>query len=104
MIRIFSFLEDGAWHDLKEIAWKMRIPVEDLSDYCETLFKREIVECDTESCRVRIGSEFLNMITVLSVGSIWEKVAQKGRRDSDRPAAEALSDPSHLYAKHDGQS
>jgi hypothetical protein len=77
MIRIFRFLEDGAWHDLKEIAWKMRIPVEDLSDYCEMLFKREIVEYDSASCRVRIGSEFLNMITVLNA---WDRSGKKWRR------------------------
>jgi len=75
MIQIFRFLEDGAWHKLKDIAWKTRVPVEDLLDYCVTLSKHEIVEYEAQSGRVRIGRELMGMITMLNaynrVGKKW---------------------------------
>jgi hypothetical protein len=77
MIQIFGFLEDGAWHRLKDVARKMRVPIEDLSDYCETLSRHEIVEYDAEACRVRIGSLFLSMITVLNA---YDRAGKKWRR------------------------
>ncbi len=77
MIQIFRFLEDGAWHSLKDIAWKMRVPIEDLRDYCVTLSKHKLVEHDVDSSRVRVGSEFMNMMTVLNA---YDRAGGKWRR------------------------
>lgn len=66
VIEVFRFLEDGAWHSLKQIALKTRVPIEDLSDYCATLSKHRVVEYDSESGRVRIGRELVNIIAVLN--------------------------------------
>jgi hypothetical protein len=59
------------------MASKMRVPIEDLSDYCVTLSKHELVEYDAESCRVRIGSEFMNVITMLNA---YDRAGRKWRR------------------------
>ena len=65
VIRIFRFLEDGGWHNLKEIASKTRCPIEDLSDYCGILSKHGDVEYDANSGRVRIGCELTSIIKTL---------------------------------------
>jgi hypothetical protein len=77
MIQIFRLLEDGAWHSLKEVAWKTRVPIEDLIDCCLTLSRHEVVEYDAESDRVRIGHELKNMITMLNA---HDRVGEKWRR------------------------
>jgi hypothetical protein len=66
MIQIFRFLEDGSWHSLKELALKMRVPMEDLGGYCAALSEHEIVDYDAESGRVRIGRDLKKMITTLN--------------------------------------
>jgi hypothetical protein len=79
MIQIFSFLEDGAWHNLKDIAWKTRVPVEHLRDYCVTLSRHEIVEYDAQSGRIRLGRELMDMITMLNANNrVGQKWCRKG--------------------------
>jgi hypothetical protein len=73
MIRVFRFLEDGAWHSLKELAGKTGFPVRDLSGYCAVLSKHQVVEYDAESGRVRMGREFAKVIAALRVGDRAEK-------------------------------
>jgi hypothetical protein len=77
VIAIFRFLEDGAWHSLKHIASKTSVPIEDLSDYCATLSKHEVVEYDADSGRVRIGPELIKMMTALNA---HDRLTGKWRR------------------------
>jgi hypothetical protein len=66
VLAIFRFLEDGAWHSLKHIAWKTKVPIEDLCDYCASLSEHEVLEYDADSGRVRIGRELIKMLTTLN--------------------------------------
>jgi hypothetical protein len=77
MIQIFRFLEDGAWHSLKDIARKTKVPIEDLSDYCVILSKHEVVEYDADSGKVKIGRELVKMITTLNA---YDRAGQKWPR------------------------
>jgi hypothetical protein len=77
VIAIFRFLEDGAWHSLKHIASKTSVPIEDLSDYCATLSKHEVVEYDADSGRVRIGRELVSMMAALNA---HDRLTGKWRR------------------------
>jgi hypothetical protein len=65
MITIFRFLEDGAWHSLKQIASKSGVPIEELSDYCITLSKHQVLEYDAHLRRVKIGPELIGMRAAL---------------------------------------
>jgi hypothetical protein len=77
VIAIFRFLEDGAWHSLKQIALKTRVSIEDLRDYCATLSEHEVVEYDADSGRVRIGRQIVNMIEALDA---QDRVMREWRR------------------------
>lgn len=65
MIHMFTILEDGAWHSLKEIAEQTAVPIDKLASYCQNISKHQLVEYDVKTGKVRLGNQLKNMIMKL---------------------------------------
>lgn len=76
MISMFTILEDGAWHTLKEIAEETAVPIEKLASYCENISKNQVTEYDAEAKKVRLGNKMKNMIIKLKAEdeAEWERL------------------------------
>ncbi len=74
---MFRILEDGAWHNLKDIAKKIGAPTEELTHYCQNISNHNVIEYDPDSDKVRLSQKLMTMITQLKADeqaeAKWEK-------------------------------
>lgn len=72
---MFTILQDGAWHSLKEIAEETKIPIEELEKHCEKLSKQGLIDYNPDAGIVRFGHQFKKMVMKLRAEeeAKWEK-------------------------------
>lgn len=77
MTTLLKILEDGAWHNLKDIAKELGVPPEELTRSIETIAKHKIIEYDATANAIRLGPEPTNWILQLKTQEETEATWKK---------------------------
>jgi hypothetical protein len=67
---LFAILEDGAWHDISQIADQIRIKPDKLIELAKFLLEKHIIKYEAETRKIQIEPEWKNLIPTESEQSL----------------------------------